>query len=80
MKTIRRYVAVQIFWSTALVFTALLLLFGFFDFIQELGEIGRGGYRLSLAALYVLLSLPGRAPPRRQRFTRQTSFRKIAPR
>ncbi len=61
MKTIRRYVAVQIFWSTGLVFAALLLLFGFFDFIQELGDIGRGGYRLSLAALYVLLSLPGRA-------------------
>jgi len=61
MKTIRRYVAVQIFWSTALVFAALLLLFGFFDFIQELGDIGRGSYRLSLAALYVILSLPGRA-------------------
>jgi lipopolysaccharide export system permease protein len=61
MKTIRRYVAVQIFWSTALVFLALLLLFAFFDLIQELGDLGRGGYRLSLAALYVLLSLPGRA-------------------
>ena len=61
MKTIRRYVAVQIFWSTALVFGALLLLFGFFDFIQELGDLGRGGYRLSLAAIYVVLSLPGRA-------------------
>ena len=61
MKTIRRYVAVQIFWSTALVFAALLLLFAFFDFIQELGDIGRGGYRLSLAALYVVLSLPARA-------------------
>ncbi len=61
MKTIRRYVAVQIFWSTALVFAALLLLFGFFDFIQELGDVGRGNYRLTLAALYVVLSLPGRA-------------------
>ena len=61
MRTIRRYVAVQIFWSTALVFAALLLLFGFFDFIQELGDVGRGSYRLSLAALYVVLSLPGRA-------------------
>ena len=49
MRTIRRYVAVQIFWSTALVFAALLLLFGFFDFIQELGDVGRGSYRLSLA-------------------------------
>jgi lipopolysaccharide export system permease protein len=61
MKTIRRYVAVQIFWSTALVFVALLLLFAFFDLIQELGDVGRGGYRLSLAAFYVFLSLPGRA-------------------
>ncbi|HEX4985448.1 MAG TPA: LPS export ABC transporter permease LptG [Burkholderiales bacterium] len=61
MRIIRRYVAVQIFWSVALVFSALLLLFAFFDFIQELGDIGRGTYRLSLAALYVLLSLPGRA-------------------
>ncbi|HVY07261.1 MAG TPA: LPS export ABC transporter permease LptG [Burkholderiales bacterium] len=61
MKTIRRYVAVQVFWATALVFAALLLLFAFFDFIQELGDLSRVGYRLSLAALYVLLSLPGRA-------------------
>lgn len=61
MKTIRRYVATQIFWSTALVFSALLLLFGFFDFIQELGELGRGNYQLQLAVAYVVLSLPGRA-------------------
>jgi lipopolysaccharide export system permease protein len=61
MKIIRRYVANQIFWSTALVFTALLLLFGFFDFIQELGDLGRGDYQLYVAALYVGLSLPGRA-------------------
>lgn len=61
MRIIRRYVASQIFWSTALVFTALLLLFGFFDFIQELGDLGRGNYQLYVAALYVVLSLPGRA-------------------
>ena len=60
MRTLRRYVATQIFWSTALVFAALLLLFGFFDFIQELGDLGRGSYRLQLAAVYVVLSLPGR--------------------
>jgi len=58
VKTIRRYVASQIFWSTALVFGALLLLFGFFDFIQELGDLGRGRYQLPLAAIYVMLSLP----------------------
>jgi lipopolysaccharide export system permease protein len=61
MKTIRRYVARQVFAATGLVFCALLLLFAFFDFIQELGELGRGSYHLSLAALYVLLNIPGRA-------------------
>lgn len=61
MRTVRRYVAREVFAASALVFCALLLLFAFFDFIQELSELGRGNYHLSLAALYVLLSLPGRA-------------------
>lgn len=61
MKTVRRYIARQVFASTALVFAALLFLFGFFDFIQELSDVGRGSYQLPLAALYVALSLPGRA-------------------
>jgi lipopolysaccharide export system permease protein len=61
VKTLRRYVARQVFAATGLVFCALLLLFAFFDFIQQLAELGRGNYHLALAALYVLLSLPGRA-------------------
>lgn len=61
MRIVRRYIARQVFGATALVFAALLFLFGFFDFIQELSDVGRGGYRLPLAALYVALSLPGRA-------------------
>lgn len=61
MRMLRRYVARQVFAATALVFAALLFLFGFFDFIQELSDVGRGNYRLPLAALYVALSLPGRA-------------------
>ncbi|KPK33945.1 MAG: LPS export ABC transporter permease LptG [Betaproteobacteria bacterium SG8_40] len=61
MRMLRRYVARQVFAATALVFAALLFLFGFFDFIQELSDVGRGGYGLPLAALYVALSLPGRA-------------------
>lgn len=61
MRIVRRYVARQVFSATALVFAALLFLFGFFDFIQELSDVGRGNYRLPLAALYVALSLPGRA-------------------
>lgn len=61
MRTVRRYIARQVFAATAMVFAALVLLFGFFDFIQELSDLGRGGYRLPQALLYVVLSLPGRA-------------------
>lgn len=61
MRTVRRYIARQVLGATALVFAALLFLFGFFDFIQELSDVGRGNYRVPLAALYVALSLPGRA-------------------
>ena len=60
MRTVRRYVARRVFGATALIFTALVLLFGFFDLIQELGDVG-SKYPLSLAVLYVALSLPGRA-------------------
>ncbi|MGD8477143.1 MAG: LPS export ABC transporter permease LptG [Burkholderiales bacterium] len=60
MKTVRRYIARRVFAATGLIFTALLFLFGFFDFIQELTDVG-GKYRVPLAALYVALSLPGRA-------------------
>ncbi len=58
MKTLRRYVGRQILGATALVIVALLMLFSFFDLIQELGDVGKGRYRLSLALLKVALSLP----------------------
>lgn len=60
MKTVRRYVARRVFAATALIFTALLFLFAFFDFIQELTDVG-GKYDVAIAALYVALSLPARA-------------------
>ncbi len=58
MRTIRRYLASQILNNTLLVFIALLGLFAFFDLIQELGELNKADYRLSLILLYVLLSVP----------------------
>lgn len=61
MRILRRYLAKRVLSAVSLVFTALLLLFAFFDFIQELTELGRGDYNLTAAALFVLLSLPGRA-------------------
>ena len=59
MKVIKRYLSAEITASTLLVFAALLMLFSFLDLIHELGEIGKGGYRLPHILVYVLLSVPG---------------------
>ncbi len=59
MKVIRRYLAAEIMTATLLVFAALLMLFAFFDLVQELGDLGRGNYRLLGIVVYVLLQLPG---------------------
>ena len=59
MKVIKRYLSAEITASTLLVFAALLMLFAFLDLIHELGELGRGNYRLPHIMAYVLLSLPG---------------------
>jgi lipopolysaccharide export system permease protein len=37
----------------------LIALFSFFDFIQEINDLGKGGYGLIQAVTYVLLSIPG---------------------
>ena len=60
MKIIRRYIAREIYAATALVLFAFLGLFAFFDLIHELGDIGKGDYKLQHAAMFVLLSVPGR--------------------
>ena len=56
-----RYFAREILGTSALVLLALLALFGFFDLIRELDDVGRGNYRLTLMAGYVLLMLPSHA-------------------
>lgn len=55
-----RYLAREIVVSTAMVTLAFIGLFAFFDFINELDSIGRAGYELQHALVYVLLILPGR--------------------
>jgi lipopolysaccharide export system permease protein len=59
MKVIQRYLARQIFASTLLVFSALLVLFTFLDLIHELNDVGIGNYHLFYAFVYVLLGIPG---------------------
>ena len=56
-----RYFAREILATSLLVFAALLALFGFFDLVRELDDVGRGGYRLGVMIGYVLLSLPTHA-------------------
>lgn len=60
MKVVRRYLAREVALATLLVMAAFLVLFAFFDLIQELGEVGRGRYDLLLAMAYVTMTLPGR--------------------
>jgi lipopolysaccharide export system permease protein len=60
MRLLRRYLGREVLLATLLIFVALVMLFGFFDLIQELSDVGRGGYTLSTALVYVALHLPSR--------------------
>ncbi len=57
----QRHISREIFVATALVTLAFLGLFGFFDLIAELRDVGRNGYEYRHAISYVLLTLPSRA-------------------
>ena len=58
MRTLRSYLAREIAAATALVFVALVLLFAFFDLVEQIKDLGRGGYRLRHILLHVALSAP----------------------
>lgn len=59
MRTLRRYLAAEVVAATGLVILALLMLVAFFDLVEEMKDLGRGGYRMRHIALHVLLLLPG---------------------
>ncbi len=59
MRTVERYFAQGIYGSTLFVFAAFLGLFAFFDLINELGDLGKGEYRLQHALGFVMMSVPG---------------------
>ncbi len=61
MKRLDRYLARTLLSSTLLAWLVVTALEALFAFLGELGDIGRGSYGWQQAALYVLLSLPGRA-------------------
>ncbi len=56
-----RYFTREILLTTLLVLIALVALFGFFDMIRELDDLGRGSYRLNAMLAYVALTLPSHA-------------------
>ena len=58
MRTLRRYLASEIIAATALVIAALLMLFAFFDLVEQIKDLGRGTYRLRHIVVHVLLSMP----------------------
>jgi lipopolysaccharide export system permease protein len=60
IKVFERYLAREIYVSTALVLAAFLMLFAFFDLIGEIQDLGRGGYQLENILAFVVLTLPGR--------------------
>jgi lipopolysaccharide export system permease protein len=60
MKTLTRYIGREVLSAILLIFSALVMLFAFFDLIHELGDVGRGGYTISTALLFVGLQLPSR--------------------
>ncbi len=59
MKVYQRYLAREIYSAVTLVLVAFLMLFAFFDFINELQSLGKGSYQLRYMSLFVLLTLPG---------------------
>jgi len=53
-----RYISREILATSLLMLLALLVLFGFFDLIRELDDLGKGNYRLTAMLGYVGLMLP----------------------
>lgn len=60
LRVYERYFARQVYLAFLFVLLAFVGLFVFFDLISELGDVGRGGYRIQHALAYVLLFAPQR--------------------
>ncbi len=58
MKLLDRYIGMTVAGSTLVVMFVLLVLFSFGSFVADLDAVGKGDYTLTLAAEYVLLTMP----------------------
>ncbi|MCX8017427.1 MAG: LPS export ABC transporter permease LptG, partial [Rhodocyclaceae bacterium] len=61
MKVYERHLAREIFGAAFLVLAAFLAFFAFLDLMNELPELGKGGYQIQHALGFVVLTIPGRA-------------------
>lgn len=61
MKVLQRYFTSEIVRSVLFTLAAFLALFAFFDLMNELPSVDRGGYKLQHAFFFVLLGLPSYA-------------------
>jgi lipopolysaccharide export system permease protein len=57
MRVLQKYITTQIVSAVLFVLLAFLSLFAFFELMQELPEVGRNGYELQHAFMYVALGL-----------------------
>lgn len=60
MKTVRRYLAAEIYRTSALVLAALVGLFSFFTMMEDLDQVGRHGFKLYHLLMLEALALPTR--------------------
>jgi lipopolysaccharide export system permease protein len=58
MRILTRYLCREVALATLVVLLALTMLFAFFDLIHELGDIGKGSYRIGGGLLFVALNMP----------------------
>lgn len=59
MRILNRYLWQESTLSILMIMFGLIAMFSFFDFIQELDNLGRGNYNISNMLAFVLLSIPG---------------------
>lgn len=60
MRILDRHLGATVAGSTLIVLVVLLALFFFLDFIEELGDVGKGRYGIAQAVQYLLLVQPRR--------------------
>lgn len=59
MNLLARYLSGQVLVASGFVLLALMVLFAFFDVLQELGSLGRNNYGMGQVVVVVLLNIPG---------------------